>query len=239
MQRYGSVYVVTHTATGKQYVGQTRQKVGKRWDAHYRTAMCKTARQTKFGRFLAGETPAAFTVNEVFVAFDAAGLNTAEIQLIAELAPCLNTTSGGAGHRGVVASLEVRRKRSEAAKARWANPEWKAMVASKIRAANNNEEARQRLRAIQRDAVAARWAGHVKAVPAPKLQTAPRTHRQRLGRSEVARLKWKPVYCPELQTTFLCGKYAAEYLGVLRTSVANAVKSKGKLLHKYSLEMVI
>lgn len=236
---YGSVYVVTHTATGKQYVGQTRQKVGKRWEAHYRTALCKTARQTKFSKFLAEETPAAFTVDEVFVAFDAAGLNAAEIQLIAELTPCLNTTSGGAGHRGVVASPDVRRRRSEAARARWANPEWKVMVVAKLRAANSNDEARQRLRAIQRDAVAARWAGHVKAVPEPKLPRPLKPRKQKLGRSEVARLKWKPVYCPELQTTFLCGKYAAEYLGVLRTSVANAVKSKGKLLHKYSLEMVI
>lgn len=238
MLRYGSVYVITHTATGQQYVGQTRQKVKKRWEAHYRTAICASARQTRFSRFLADETPAAFTVDEVFVAFDSVGLNAAEIQLIADLAPCLNTTAGGAGHRGVIPSDEVRRKRSEAAKARWADPEFKAAVSAKIRLANDNEETKQRLRSIQRAGITARWAGHTKAVPAPKAQKPTKPVVQKLCRSEVARLKWKPVYCPELQTTFLCGKYAAEYLGVLRTSVANAVKSKGKLLQQYSLEMV-
>jgi hypothetical protein len=55
---------------------------------------------------------------------------------------------------------------------------------------------------------------------------------------KIARAKWKPLYCPEIQATFLCGKYAAEYFGVLHTSVSNAVKQKGKLLRKYSLEMV-
>lgn len=55
---------------------------------------------------------------------------------------------------------------------------------------------------------------------------------------KTARAKWKPLYCPEIQTTFLCGKYAAEYFQTLRTSVCNAVKQKGKLLRKYSLEKV-
>ena len=42
----------------------------------------------------------------------------------------------------------------------------------------------------------------------------------------------------ELGISFLSGKHAAKYLGVLKTSVANAVKSKGKVLRKYTLVMV-
>lgn len=44
-----------------------------------------------------------------------------------------------------------------------------------------------------------------------------------------ARAKWRPIYCPELQITFLCQKYASEYLGVLRTAICNAIKSGGRV----------
>ena len=53
-----------------------------------------------------------------------------------------------------------------------------------------------------------------------------------------ARAKWKPVYCPEIQTSFLSQKYAAEFLGVLRTSVSNALKTKGKVKQHFTLVMV-
>lgn len=53
-----------------------------------------------------------------------------------------------------------------------------------------------------------------------------------------ARAKWKPVYCKELECSFLSQKYAAEFLGVLRTSVTNAVKRKGKVGGVYTLEKV-
>jgi group I intron endonuclease len=53
--------------------------------------------------------------------------------------------------------------------------------------------------------------------------------------AKVARTKWKPVYCPELLVTFLSQKYAAEYLKVLKTTVNNAIKKKGKVANKYTL----
>lgn len=51
----------------------------------------------------------------------------------------------------------------------------------------------------------------------------------------IARAKWKPVYCPELEITFLSRNAAAEFLGVLRTSVTNAIKQKGKVKREFSL----
>jgi hypothetical protein len=59
-----------------------------------------------------------------------------------------------------------------------------------------------------------------------------------IGRMLVAQAKWKPVYCPELQCSFQSQKAAAEFFGVLRTSVCNAVKQKGKVAGKFTLEMV-
>ena len=56
--------------------------------------------------------------------------------------------------------------------------------------------------------------------------------------AKAARSKWKPVYCPELQVSFLSQKHAAEFLGVLKTSVSNALKRKGKVKHKFTLAMV-
>lgn len=55
---------------------------------------------------------------------------------------------------------------------------------------------------------------------------------------KIARAKWKPIYCPELQVTFLSQKHAAEFLGVLKTSVCNAVKMKGKVSKQFTLLMV-
>jgi hypothetical protein len=56
--------------------------------------------------------------------------------------------------------------------------------------------------------------------------------------ANIARTKWKPVYCPELACSFLSMAAAADYLGVLRTSVSNAIKQKGRVLRQYSLELV-
>jgi hypothetical protein len=275
MNRYGSIYVITHTATGAQYVGQTRRKVAKRWDAHCRTAICTKARQSKFTAFLAEQTPSAFFVEEVYVAFDADALNSAEIALIAQQKSALNTAKGGAGHRGVVSTPEKRQRLSDAAKARWANPEWKANTVLALKAAHQTPEGVARGQALRAyKGVELRWAGHVKK-PKPVCDksaaiksswTNPEVRGKRIaglrtaqakpevraryvaastGRimpreavESAARAKWKPVYCPELQVSFLCGKYAAEYFGVVRASVSNAVKQKGKLLRKYSLEAV-
>jgi group I intron endonuclease len=273
--RHGSIYLATNTHTGEQYVGQTRQLVQKRWDAHWRTAVCATSRKAKFQGALTAFGRDAFQVAEVFIAFDADALNAAEIALIAELQPAYNATRGGKGLRPITVSEETRRKRSDAAKARWANPQWKAKTVVSIQRAAQTLEAKDRGRSIACKGNAARWANHVKATPAParslsdgiKLswqdpmvrasriegaRAAAQRPENRQRRSDaargrkhsadtvakMARTKWKPVYCRELQCSFLSQKAAAEYLGVLKTSVANAVKQKGKVARMYTLEMV-
>jgi group I intron endonuclease len=273
--RHGSIYLATNTHTGEQYVGQTRQLVEKRWDAHWRTAICATSRKAKFQEALTTFGRNVFQVAEVFVAFDADALNAAEIALIAELQPAYNATRGGKGLRSITVSEETRRKRSDAAKARWANPQWKAKTVVSIQRASQTLEAKNRGRKIAGMGNAARWAKHVKAQPESTrslseaikaswqdpLARSRRIENIRIAAqrpeskqrysdaarnrvhtattiAKIAQAKWKPVYCRELQCSFLSQKAAAEYLGVLKTSVANAVKQKGKVARMYTLEMV-
>jgi group I intron endonuclease len=273
--RHGSIYLATNTHTGEQYVGQTRQLVQKRWDAHWRTAVCSTSRKAKFQEALSTFGQDAFQVAEVFVAFDADALNAAEIALIAELQPAYNATRGGKGLRPITVSEETKRKRSDAAKARWSNPQWRAKTVVSIQRASQTPEAKDRGRAVAGIGNAARWAKHIKAQPestrslseaikaswqdplvrsrrienirvaAQRPESKQRYSDASRGRThsaatvaKIARTKWKPVYCRELQCSFLSQKAAAEYLGVLKTSVANAVKQKGKVARTYTLEMV-
>jgi hypothetical protein len=274
--RHGSVYIATNKHTGEQYVGQTRKPVQKRWDSHWRTAICATSRKAKFQNALIEFGKDAFVVDEVFVAFDAETLNFAEIAVITDLQPAYNSSRGGKGLRPIVVSDTTRAKRSEAAKARWANPEWKAKTVQALKDASQTPEAIARGHALRlHKGLEKRWAGHIKKerVVCDKAQRIkeswedPNIRQKRITEMKLAfstpefkakraaastgrimstraieksaRAKWKPLYCPELEVTFLCGKYVAEYFGVLQTSVANAVKQKGKLLRKYSLARVV
>lgn len=273
--RHGSIYLATNTHTGDQYVGQTRQLVEKRWDAHWRTATCTTSRKAKFQEALTTFGRDVFQVAEVFVAFDADALNAAEIALIAELQPAYNATRGGKGLRPITVSEETKRKRSDAAKVRWSNPQWRAKTVASIQRASQAPEAKDRGRTVASIGNAARWANHVKTPPAsarslsegirmswqnPVVRASriegarsaaqrPENKQRRSAASrgrthsaatvaKIAQTKWKPVYCRELQCSFLSQKAAAEYFGVLKTSVANAVKQKGKVARMYTLEMV-
>jgi group I intron endonuclease len=274
--RHGSIYIATNKHTGDQYVGQTRKPVEKRWDSHWRTAICATSRKAKFQNAIIEFGKDAFEVYEVFVAFDAEALNFAEIAVIADLTPAYNSSRGGKGLRPITVSDATKLKRSEAAKARWANPEWKAKTVQALQAAAQTPEASARGKALRvHKGSEKRWAGHIKkervvcnqsekvrkswedptirqkridglklafSTPEAKARRIVASTGRLMSKQAVeksARAKWKPLYCPELEVTFLCGKYAAEYFGVFHTSVANAVKQKGRLLRKYSLAKVI
>ncbi len=132
MTRYGSIYVVTNTATGEQYVGQTRQKAVRRWKCHINTANSKVATKYKLAQAILEHGEAAFKFSEVFSAFDAEALDAAEVGFIAALAPAYNIAKGGAGHRGVTPSAEVCRVRSERLKRQWADPVWRAAQLAKL-----------------------------------------------------------------------------------------------------------
>lgn len=56
---------------------------------------------------------------------------------------------------------------------------------------------------------------------------------------KAARSKWKPVYCKELDVSFLNQKFAAEYLGYAKSTITEALKRKGKVDKKFTLVRVI
>jgi group I intron endonuclease len=239
MMRYGSIYIVTNTVTEEQYVGQTRQKARCRWEAHINTANSQAAKKYKLAKAIIAYGKEAFEFIEVFSAFDAATLNAVEINLIEELSPAYNITKGGAGHRGVVPSLEVCKARSERLKRQWADPDWRAKTERNIRQAAQTPEAAERGKKVAAIGIAARWADHVKKQQTPpKVKICKQKRDPAIGRKLSAQAKWKPVYCPELQCSFPSQKAAAEFLGVLKTSVANAIKQKGRVAGKYTLEKV-
>lgn len=268
--RYGSIYLLTNQHTKEQYVGQTIKSVDRRWYAH-----CIAAKAPKFpiARNIALYGKDVFDVQELFVAFSKHDLDWAEQALIATFTPTLNKTKGGAGSPRKLSAGECA-ARSEAAKRRWANPEWKAQTVESLKLAVRPTVPYEVLQERGKTVCAKRWAGHVKKVKTP-VGTGMRTAqtwqnpeirakqiagiRQANARPEVqakkvlassgrvmprvsvektARAKWKPVYCPELQVSFLSQKHAAEFLGVLKTTVNNAIKQKGKVQRKFTLEVV-
>jgi len=239
MKRYGSIYVVTNTVTGEQYVGQTRQKAARRWKTHVNTANSQATQKYKLTKAIIEYGKESFAFVEIFSAFDATTLNSAEIKFIEELSPVYNIAKGGAGHRGVVASAETRKARSERLKRQWANTDWRSKTEKSIRQASQTPEATERGKKVAAIGIAARWADHEKKQrPPPKVKTCKQKRDPAIGRRLAAQAKWKPVYCPELQCSFLSQKAAAEFLGVLSTSVANAIKQKGRVAGKYTLEKV-
>jgi group I intron endonuclease len=55
---------------------------------------------------------------------------------------------------------------------------------------------------------------------------------------KIARAKWKPVFCKEMQVSFLSQKHAAEYLGFRTSTIAESIKRKGKVGGQYTLTRV-
>ena len=55
------------------------------------------------------------------------------------------------------------------------------------------------------------------------------------ARDRTARAKYKPVYCPELQVTFISRKHAAAHFGVTRETIHCAITKPHKIKGLYSL----
>lgn len=269
---YGVIYVATNNVTGEQYVGQTRQKFKVRVQAHKVSA--KTP-QFNFHKAISKFGFDAFSFEEVFYAFDKPALDYAEKQIIAYTKPAYNMTKGGSGMPGPVNDA-TRAKRSDDAKRRWADPEWRAKTVEAIKVASQSSDFKARCssNAKSRNLAKIRWANHQKKqLPKKNLSQSikdswadPLVRERRIaglkkafsdpqvqqrksiaskGRvhskpilEKIARAKHKPVYCEELQFTFLSQKYAAEHFGVRHSAITETLKRKGKVHRQYTLVRV-
>lgn len=258
--------------TGEQYVGQTITALSSRMHGH--KAAAKNPK-FKINFAMAEYGFDNFSFAEVFTAFDRASLNYAEKQVIKDLAPIYNMSSGGAGGGDRIRSAAEKQVLSEHMKLKWADPLWRAKTTAAVTTACQSEDAVVRGRAVGTlYGGRFRWAGHVKKVRVAKERgvgmkaawenpvtrakimagltlsnSKPEVKARRsfsaIGRKhsvvsveKIARSKWKPVFCKEMQVSFLSQKYASEYLGVRSSTIAESIKRKGKVGGQYTLVRV-
>jgi group I intron endonuclease len=216
----GVVYAILNTANNKRYVGSTTQPVRVRWKCHlYRLrhgVHHSYKLQSAFNAF--GE--AAFVV-EVLAECARDALVLVEKTYIDKFGSyniASNPSRNGIEtrwHGHVKKPLAPKLPASVRIKQEWLDPVVRANRLAGMRRHLEKPETRERLRTAMLG----------RRMPKEAVQ-------------KMAESKWKPVFCPELQITFLSQKAAAEHLGVLTTSVCNALKKKGKVLRKYTLERV-
>ena len=135
------VYKITNTVNGKIYIGYTSKTLEERWKRHI--SFCKTnkcffaSRIRKYG--------AAAFKTEVLVedTDDLWCLNFAEPLLI----KFFNSTDRSVGYNSALGggsirlpTIEIKAKNSAAAKARWANPEYRAKYAAAFKASFTTPE---------------------------------------------------------------------------------------------------
>ena len=164
--RFGCIYVATNMVTGEQYVGQTITALSNRVHGH--KAAAKNPK-FKINFAIADYGFDKFSFFEVFIAFDRASLNYAEKQIIKDLAPIYNMSSGGAGGGDRIRSAGEKSILSEHMKINWADPLWRANTTAAITVTCQSEDAVVRGKKVGTlYGGRARWAGHVKKVRVAK-----------------------------------------------------------------------
>jgi hypothetical protein len=127
---FGIAYLVTHVSSGRQYVGQTRTSLKKRWDTHVLNAFRKPpTNEYGLAAALREYGPEAFAVEQIDTAHSKHELNQLERRLIVSLgtrAPAgFNIARGGGGFiRGERVSVDGKEysSRAEAARTLGVNP---------------------------------------------------------------------------------------------------------------------
>jgi group I intron endonuclease len=156
---YGAVYLVTNTASGKRYVGQTTMPVATRWTAH--VANAKKAGCPALSRAIRKYGAAAFRVESLGECGSRAELDASErfaIEWLGSLTPLgYNLTTGGrAGGRQ---ADEVCARKSAAHRRRYEDP------AQRERQGANSRKvwARPDVRAKRSASAAAHWTAERRA----------------------------------------------------------------------------
>lgn len=102
---YGIIYSITNKENGKQYVGQTKWLLRKRWDAHVRAANHKSSpKHYLFSNAIRKYGRDAFLLEQIDTADTLEELNRKEMEWIAKLGTFgngYNMTEGGGGVVGL------------------------------------------------------------------------------------------------------------------------------------------
>ena len=236
-----SVYLVTHTASGRRYVGITRKGVLARWTGHCYTA--GRAPKTYLHRAIAKYGRDAFTVTHYASAVSEAYASELERSVILQERPEYNQTGGGestAGRRitkdvcARIAKANKGKKRtpqqnaanSARTKAKFdACPVYRAKVraaAAKARAAMNEDN---RIAGIRRAAAEGKMSRKLSAERKAQ-QIANMTTPE--ARAKMAAAKCKKVKCLELGTVFDSVSAASGVLGVALSSISKVCRGGRK-----------
>lgn len=142
----GCVYVIEHRASGKQYVGMTRQRPERRWQHHRWSATAPQCKRTYFRRALAKHGPEAFDWRVVWRG-GAGFMPLVERALIARRKPAYNMSTGGeSGSAGVPMSAHTKQRIREAIAGKPKTVEHRAALAESTRRRMADPAVRENLR---------------------------------------------------------------------------------------------
>lgn len=176
-----AIYTIKHTASGKQYIGQTQQSVWRRLVAHLRDAAGKRRGYcSAIHAALAKYGVQAFTFRVLEVCETAEQLNAAEqvwIQMLSTVSPDGYNLKGGGEAPGTV-SDQTRAKMSVSAKAR--PEEDRKASAEKRRGWHHTEDAKARIAAA---VTGRKWTADARA----KLSATAKADPKRRAQLDIAR----------------------------------------------------
>lgn len=218
----GYIYAITNKVNGKQYIGSTIRSNNSRWNLHVSRLRNKKHHSYKLQSSWDSYGEENFE-HKLLIICKRSDMIYYESKLIATASYNIAQDPSRNGienrwknHVKILPKPKSTVSRSQLSKNMWADPSIRNRLTIGLKKALQNPviKERRRLAAIG------------KKMPLDSVKKA-------------AQAKWRPLLCKELQITFLSGKFAAEYLGVLKTSISNAVKNKGKVsVNQYTFERV-
>ena len=218
----GYIYAITNKVNGKQYIGSTIRPVQYRWSAHF--GLLRRKKHHSYKLQSAWDTYGEENFErKLLIVCKRSDMLYYESKLIEQASYNIAQDPSRKGienrwknHVKVLPKPKSIVSRSESSKKMWANPSIRAKLIVSLKKTQQEPVTKERNRLASLG--------------------------RKMSKDSVkksAQAKWQPLYCKELQITFLNGKYAAEYLGVLQTSICNAVKNKSKVSkNQYTFEKV-
>ena len=215
----GYVYTITNKVNGKAYIGSTITLPRLRWNTH-KSALRRGVHHSyklQSGWDKYGEKNFDFAI--VLVCEKTLALSYEQ-----KLLPEARYNILQAGETYVSKRWEGHTKKpklppvdlSALRKKQWADPKIRANRIAGIRRAASTPEAKAKRSEIATNRL------HTSAT-----------------KVKIARIKSKPVFCPELKVSFFSQRDAAKFLNSSRTAVNNAVMRNTKVRGQYALEKIV